>query len=429
MIESKYYNEVKGRPYRIIVAHPEKQHSFELAKALKDKGILYKYITTVYDGPNSLTSKIKKFLKGKDLKKANSRSCSCLGEDDVVQFYEPLGLSFLALQRLPFSQAFTYKWLRVINSLFSKRVGKYVSKLDFDAIIMFDMTAENCFKLLKTNRRDVVRIQDVSIATRHFMKSNFEKDWGIKELKKEFPEFWNSRIMKGYQAEIDDSDYFLVASNVSKKSLKFCGADISKAAVIPYGVNLSQFEFINLPLQKNTPLRIVYVGQVTYRKGIHHLLKVVSSFTKDTIEVFLAGEYEKKGKLFNMYKSYENIHFLGFITRDVLAGVYQKSDVFVFPTIGEGYGLVVLEALACGVPVITSDLAGGNDAIENGKNGFVFKAGNDNELRDKLEWCMNHREELYDMRKYAHQSAQKFTWENYYNRVAASVVKMIQREF
>lgn len=426
---NEYYNTDKGRPYRVIVAHPERQHSFELATALKRKGILYKYITTVYDRPHSLTNFVKFFLRGKELKKIDNRKCKNLESNDVVQFYELLGLSFLILQRLPVSQAVSYKWLRVINAIFSRKVGKYVSKLDVDAIIMFDMTAENCFKILKKSRKDIVRIQDVSIATRHFMKSNFEKDSGIEQLKKEFPEFWNAGIMRGYQNEIDDSEYFLAASNVTKQSLKFCKANIRKVAVIPYGVNLSQFEFINLPQQNYTPLRIVYVGQVTYRKGIHHLLKVVSSFTKDTIEVFLAGEYEKKGKLFNTYKSYENIHFLGFVTRDVLAEVYQKSDVFVFPTIGEGYGLVVLEALACGVPVITSDLAGGNDAIENGKNGFVFKAGNDNELRDKLEWCVNHRKELYDMRKYAHQSAQKFTWENYYNRVSASVVKMIQREF
>lgn len=63
---------------KVLLVHPGKQHSFETAKALKEAGVFYKYVTTVYDKDNSLTNKIKHLLKGKNLKKANTRKCPYL---------------------------------------------------------------------------------------------------------------------------------------------------------------------------------------------------------------------------------------------------------------------------------------------------------------------------------------------------------------
>ena len=422
-----YYNREKNRPYRVVVAHPGRQHSFELATALKKKGVLYKYITTVYDKEKSLTAIIKKFLRGKDLKKADGRRCTFLEDSEVIQLCEPLGLLFLLIQRVAKSQAQANKFCRFCNSVFSKRVGRYLLKEDIDAIIMFDSTAEEAFTILKNSRPDIIRIQDVSIATRHYMKHNFENDYGLPELKKEFPEFWDEKVMLGYKNEIDDSQYFLVASEMSRDSLIFCGVKEENISIIPYGVNHEQFSLKNCNNSVNAPLRIIYVGQVTYRKGIHHLLNVVSKFDSSEIDVYLAGGYEEEGSLYKRYKNVDNIHFLGFVTRDELAREYQNADVFCFPTIGEGYGLVVLEALSCGVPVISSDLAGGNDAIVDGKNGFVVKAGDDDELKEKIKWCISHRKELAEMRHFSHLSALEFTWERYHENVADAVVGAIEK--
>ena len=73
---------------KVIVAHAERQHSFFLATAMKQAGILDKYITTIYDRPQSLTNRVKRLLKGNTLKKANSRRCDALDDTDVVQINE-----------------------------------------------------------------------------------------------------------------------------------------------------------------------------------------------------------------------------------------------------------------------------------------------------------------------------------------------------
>ena len=426
MEDNFYYNQKNNRPFRVVVAHPGRQHSFELATALEQKGVLYKYITTVYDKEKSLTSFVKKFLRGKDLKKANGRRCKSIDDSKVIQLCEGWGLLFLLIQRILKSQALANRFCRFYNSVFSKKVGQYLSREDIDAIIMFDSTAEEAFAILKKNRPDIFRIQDVSIATRHYMKHNFENDYGLHELKKEFPEFWDDRVMKGYKNEIEDSQFFLVASVMSKNSLKFCGVNEDLVSIIPYGVNHNQFSYKPSNRDHESSLRIIYVGQVTYRKGIHHLLNVVSRFNSSEVDVYLAGGYEEDGSLYTKYKDVNNIHFLGFVTRDELAKEYQEADVFCFPTIGEGYGLVVLEALSCGVPVISSDLAGGNDAIIEGKNGFVVKAGDDNELEDRIRWCINHRDELANMRSFSHSTALEYTWEKYHENVARVTINAIK---
>ena len=101
---------------KVLLVHPGKQHSFETAKALKEAGVFYKYVTTVYDKDNSLTNKIKHLLKGKNLKKANTRKCPYLKDEEVIQIYEWWGLLVLLISKLPFLEIPSYT---IIASTFS----------------------------------------------------------------------------------------------------------------------------------------------------------------------------------------------------------------------------------------------------------------------------------------------------------------------
>ena len=80
---------------KVLLVHPGKQHSFETAKALKEAGVFYKYVTTVYDKDNSLTNKIKHLLKGKNLKKANTRKCPYLKDEEVIQMVGIVSSSYI----------------------------------------------------------------------------------------------------------------------------------------------------------------------------------------------------------------------------------------------------------------------------------------------------------------------------------------------
>lgn len=413
------------KKYKVIVAHPGKQHSMQLATALERAGMLDSYITTVYDRPGSITHFITGLLKGSEKKKASGRKSNTIPEDKIVQFCELRGLILLALIRLPRIMQSDFRWCQYVNNVFSKKVAKYAQKRGVDAVIMFDTASEKGFGYLIQTKSDILKIMDVSIATRFFMKNTYEHDYAVKELRKEYPEYWNEHYMRGYKAEIEYTDHFLVASTMSGRSLEFCGVAKDKYSIIPYGVNHSQFDY-RQKKPHDGPIRLIFVGYANYRKGIHHLLNVLNRFDENDFDLTIAGMYDSTNDIYNNNKDKKNVHFIGFVTRDLLAEEYKKADAFVFPTIGEGYGLVLLEALSCGLPAIVSNLAGGDDAIIDDYNGYVFEGGNDDALEETLRMFQKEYARIEQLSAQAHESVKDFTWEKYYSDVSARVAELIK---
>lgn len=404
---------------RVVVAHPSKQHSFYTASAFEQAGMLEAYITTIYDKEGSVTNILKRILRGNELKKLKTRSCELLPNKKVVQFFEFDYLISIFLNRFHSLRIIREQHRKYVAKKFGRKVALYVMKHEIDAVVMYDSTAEECFKILKKKCPKVLRILDVSIATRPFMKKNFENDMKIfnhKELYKEHIDFWNTRNMNSYIREIELANAYFVPSDIVKRSITFCDENAQNIKIIPYGVDIDKFSYSEKQ-KDNKCLNIIYVGQVTHRKGIHHLLNVISKFPKDKIKLDLVGTYDKKSNLYIKYNQMENINFCGFITRDKLSQKYKSSDLFVFPTLGEGFGLVVLESLACGVPVLCSDLAGGDDAIQEGVNGFKFNPFNEQELKLKIQYCIDNIENIRSMNSNCRNSILEYTWDNYYSNI------------
>lgn len=413
---------------KVILAHVSKQHSFQTAIALKRQGLLYKYITTVYDGPASLTTRLKSFLKGNALKKAGTRSCPELGETDVLQFYELLGLLRIFIGRFKFLKFLQFDLL--VMNLFSKKVAQYAIKENVDAIIVYDGLTSKYLDLIKKKAPGIKIIMEVTIMARPYMKQIFEKDmerWNHDCFKEEERFLWQGKYLDIVQRDFNNTDYFFAPSEAVINSLLYCGVPAEKIIKIPYGVAIEQFTY-SQKRNSNVPFRLLFVGNLSYRKGIHHLLDVVSAnFSGNEIILDLAGGYDPEGEFYKMYSRFDNINFLGFVTRDVITKRFQESDVFVMPTLAEGLALVILEALATGTPVICTEYAGGNDAITDYENGIVCKAGDRDSFLAAVKWMMQKRERLPDMSEAARASSMKYTWEKYYESIAVSMSAILNR--
>ena len=177
---------------------------------------------------------------------------------------------------------------------------------------------------------------------------------------------------------------------------------------------------------QNEPLKIVFVGQVDYRKGIMHLFDAMKRFDQSKMVLKLVGGYDANSDLYKCGSKMGNVEFLGFVTKDKLADIYNDADVFVFPTLCEGFGLVVLEAMACGVPVICSENAGGNDAIIDGENGFNIPACDANAIEEKLRWCLENRHKLFEMREKAYATSKTYTWDRYHSEIVDAFEAIIR---
>lgn len=412
---------------KVIVAHIGKQHSYKTAEAFYKEGVLLKYITTVYDKSPSLTNVLKIFLYGKTRKKCKSRRTDNLPDKYINQYCEFWGLLRLFISRIPILKNYQLYFDNRLMNRFGEKVAKYAIKNEVDAVIMYDTNSNKCWEILKNEAPHIKRILDVSIASRLFMKENFIKDIEITNdynLMIEQKHLWIKSNLDRYKKEFEDSEFFLAASKMVKKSLMHSGVSENKIAIVPYGVDSNQFQYVKKTKIKN-PLKLIYVGEISYRKGIHHLLKVIASMPLDEVELNLCGMYDNSSELYKAYKDCANINFQGFVTRDILALNYQLNDVFVFATLGEGYGLVILEALSCGLPCIVSDLSGGNDAIQNGYNGFVFKAGDDHDLKSRIQWFIDNRNALPQMSKNSKESSRFYTWERYYSGVCDAIKEIV----
>jgi glycosyltransferase involved in cell wall biosynthesis len=96
-----------------------------------------------------------------------------------------------------------------------------------------------------------------------------------------------------------------------------------------------------------------------------------------------------------------------------MSHAYKEATLLVFPTLCDGFGMVVAEALAHGVPVITTPNAGAADLIVEGRNGFLVPPGETALLAERIGWCLDHADDLAAMREEAQATAGRWTWPDF----------------
>lgn len=160
------------------------------------------------------------------------------------------------------------------------------------------------------------------------------------------------------------------------------------------GLNKSFYN--NSPKPINAIPIIGYVSRIDKGKGWEYLIEAVKQLTDEDIQmkVLIAGSGEQENDLKHKIDEYnlnDIIHYEGPLTHAELPNFYHKLDWFVFPTyrLGESLGLVGLEAMAAGTPVIGSDIAGLRSYIINNNNGYLIPPKNSNELASKIKYALS----------------------------------------
>ncbi len=166
------------------------------------------------------------------------------------------------------------------------------------------------------------------------------------------------------------------------------------------------------------PLRFLFAGQVGIRKGIPSLLMAWQLAELENAELHLVGTWSLSVK----YKvSLPNgVTYHSPCSAIELRDYYRDADVFVFPSFFEGFGLVLLEAMACGMPAIASDATAGPDILTE-RTGKVFPAGDIHELAKALQWFSSNRHLLPEMSKASRRVAEECNWAFYRQRLSHAV--------
>jgi len=222
------------------------------------------------------------------------------------------------------------------------------------------------------------------------------------------------------EQEVQLADHIFVASSISKQSLIEIGTDPKKISVIPYGSPVNIF----YPLPKpDNKFRAIFVGRVSPRKGVHYLLKAWRELKFLNAELVLVGSNLFPSGWLEQYQ--DIISHVPSVPHLHLNQHYSTASVLVFPSLVEGFGLVILEAMACGIPVITTPNTGGVDILTNGVEGFIIPIRDVDALKEKLEWCYHHPDELAEMGRAARRKAEQLNWGVYRQKLVTQVQKIL----
>lgn len=158
---------------------------------------------------------------------------------------------------------------------------------------------------------------------------------------------------------------------------------------------------------------ILYVGQLIERKGVNYLLKAHEKLSdKHDVGLVLVGNGNQKQELMKLCKdnAIDNVYFIDFVQKDALTQYYAIADVFVLPSTEEVWGLVINEAMACGLPVISTEKVGASiDLIEQGVNGYVVPASDSDRLYESLKMILSDSKLKYSMGKASEEIINDFT--------------------
>jgi alpha-maltose-1-phosphate synthase len=222
--------------------------------------------------------------------------------------------------------------------------------------------------------------------------------------------------------EIELADHIFVASSVTQESLISVGIHGDRISVIPYGSPIDTFQ----PQPKTDELfRAIFVGKISPLKGVHYLLEAWQKIKLANAELLLIGDsHYPSGWLEDKYSGlYKNITSISHFS---LSKYYSQATVLVLPSLIDGFGLVVLEAMACGIPVIVTENTGASDIITDGVDGFIIPIRDVAAIEEKLEWCYSHPEELAEMGIAARHKAEELNWGLYRQRLATKVLSLLQ---
>jgi glycosyltransferase involved in cell wall biosynthesis len=225
-------------------------------------------------------------------------------------------------------------------------------------------------------------------------------------------------------AELAQATQIVVASSFTAQTLRAYSGELPAPIVIPYGfpaVAPHPDRSPRAPVTKETPLRLLFVGSLSQRKGIADLFAAVN-ILGTCVSLTVIGN-KVTGDCPALNRELAKHRWIPSLPHDRILDEMRAHDVFVFPSLFEGFGLVITEAMSQGTPVITTERTAGPDLITHGENGWLIKAGSTDSLVLQLEELVKNPEAVRAAGVNARKIAAARPWSAYGRELAAALVK------
>jgi glycosyltransferase involved in cell wall biosynthesis len=220
------------------------------------------------------------------------------------------------------------------------------------------------------------------------------------------------------------ADRIYVASKFTADSLSSFPGTLAPVKVIPYGFP-PPAKHREKSTNKRGPLKLLFVGSLTQRKGIADLFSVVDSL-RAHVQLTVVGKKTTHACV-ALNEALAKHRWIPALPHEDVLTLMRSHDVLVFPSLFEGFGLVITEAMSQGTPVITTERTAGPDLIEHGNNGWIINAGSTELLKNAIEELLYKRESVMECGRAALDTARRRPWEVYGRELAESVLEDMEQ--
>jgi len=296
---------------------------------------------------------------------------------------------------------------------FAKRVSKNIQR-DCLGVYGYPNNVLESFEAVSENSIKIVEqpIGHISSAVKLFYQE--------KNLNPEFSDSitynnTDKKFLERISQEYSLSNLVCVPSNFVKKTMIENGVENEKIRINQYGSSLVPVDSISSNLDNE--ITVLFVGQLTQRKGIKYLLEAIKILKKDKLKFkfTLIGPIIGSGNWFKDYMTFIDQYHPS-MPRNKLSKVYKSADIFILPSLFEGSALVVYEALSHGLPCVVTPNTGA-DFIKNGINGYEIPIRNIYRIVEIISSLNKDRDLLDNLKINALKTSHELTWKNYRNRL------------
>ncbi len=408
---------------KILISHPtSNQNNRAVIKGLHDSNLMQAFYTTVAAFPGNIFDKLSTFGPFNDLKRR--------GFDSSIQPYTKTA-PFMEIARILSGRFGLASVLEKGTGLFSvdmvyqnldKKVAANLEKEfkdGLDAVYGYEDGAYHSFKAAKAY--NISCLYDLPIgywrAAQRLMAAEIEKWPAWADTLTGFSD--SETKLNRKDAELEMADHIFVASTFTAKTLKDYPKKLAPIQVIPYGF---PEPYLNRTYQKDKKtLKLLFVGGLSQRKGIANMFEAVSNLEPHVSLTVVGGKTADDCQPLN--EALKKHTWIPSLPHHKILEIMREHDVLLFPSLFEGFGLVITEAMSQGTPVITTNRTAGPDLIEHGHDGWLVEPGSTESLQACIENLLLHPERVENAGKAALERAKKRPWDAYGLELAEAILK------
>lgn len=303
----------------------------------------------------------------------------------------------------------------LFSSLFSKWAARNISKADYHVIHCFSGIAEELFQSIPSSSKTLKTLVRASAHIRTQKQLLVEEETRVNSpVKIDKPSDW---IIAREEREYQLADIIIILSTFAQTSFIQQGIEPKKLRILPLGAQLSLFRpqenIIVARCQRilsGEPLKVLMVGTFSLRKGAIDFVEIAKNAGSDFQFTFVGAIGDDANFLYKTNNQY--IEFIPKQPQSELPQAYAEADIFIFTTIEDGYPVVLSQAQAAGLPIISTTNCSAPDIIVENETGWILPIRSPDAFIDRLKWCHEHRPELAQMVNKIYEDFQPRDWSN-----------------